>query len=378
VKTVLIAFGTRPEAIKLAPLYREMGRRPESFRIRCCVTGQHRHILGPVLEVFDIHPDYDLDVLRENQTLFHVTSSVLEGMREILFKENPSLVVVQGDTTSAFAVALAAFYLRIPVAHVEAGLRSFDRYQPFPEEINRTLISHLCDLNFCPTRRAAENLVREGIEPGSIHITGNTVIDALLYTAAVLEKGHPAAAYPEELELPSGRMILVTGHRRENFGPGLRNLSLSLLDIVENNPDVTVVYSVHPNPNVRTPVEEILGSRERVRIIPPPDYFRFVALMKTAFFIVTDSGGIQEEAPSLNKPVLVARNITERPEAVEAGAAILVGTDRERIVRESSRLLNDPDHYNSMIAKENPFGDGHASERIADIVRDFLASDDSE
>ena len=371
--TVLLAFGTRPEAIKLAPLHHELIRRSDRLRSLCCVTGQHRHILDPVLEIFGIDPDYDLNILSEDQTLFDVTTRSLEGVRDVLVKEKPDLVVVQGDTTSAFAAALAAFYLKIPVAHVEAGLRSFDRFQPFPEEINRTLISHVADLNFCPTGRAADNLLHEGIPSDSIHVTGNTVIDALLYAVKTLEDGRGAADYVRELALPPGHMILVTGHRRENFGEGLRDLSLSLVDLVESRPDVNVVYSVHPNPNVRGPVESILGSHERTRIIPPPDYFRFVALMKEAFFIITDSGGIQEEAPSLKKPVLVARNVSERPEAIEAGTAILVGTDRERIVRESHRLLSDPEHYRSMTARENPFGDGHSAKRIADIIEEFLA-----
>ncbi|MFH0822408.1 MAG: UDP-N-acetylglucosamine 2-epimerase (non-hydrolyzing), partial [Pseudomonadota bacterium] len=282
------------------------------------------------------------------------------------------IVLVQGDTTSAFAVALGAFYLKVPVGHVEAGLRSYDRFQPYPEEVNRTLISHVADLHFCPTTRAANNLFKEGVSPESVHVTGNTVIDALLYTARVLDKGHHAVDYVESLDLPPGRMVLVTGHRRENFGQGLEDLSLALIAVAEENPDVTVVYSVHPNPNVMEPINRILGGRPRIRTIPPPDYFRFVELMKRAHFIITDSGGIQEEAPSLKKPVLVARNVTERPEAVEAGAAMLVGTDRERIIREASRLLQDPKHYASMVIPENPFGDGVAAERITDLVLKFL------
>ena len=372
-KKVLIAFGTRPEAIKLAPLCRRLSKLSPDIRMVCCVTGQHRQILDPMLKFFDITPDYDLNIIKEDQTLFHITIRVLEEIRPVLEKERPDLVVVQGDTTSAFVVTLAAYYLKIPVAHVEAGLRSYDKFQPYPEEKNRRLLSHVADLHFCPTSQAAENLRKENIPPESIFITGNTVIDALLYTARRLDQGHEATQYLEELALPPGRLILVTGHRRENFGQGLRNLSLALADLVRSNPDVTVVYSVHPNPNVRGPIEAILGAEERVRLIPPPDYFRFVALMKLAFLIITDSGGIQEEAPSLKKPVLVARNVTERPEAVEAGAAVLVGTDRDRIVTEAQKLLHDPDHYASMVLESNPFGDGEAAEEIVRIIREFLA-----
>jgi UDP-N-acetylglucosamine 2-epimerase (non-hydrolysing) len=370
--TVLLTFGTRPEAIKLAPVYKEIAKRSDRLRLVCCVTGQHRELLHQMLKVFDMHADYDLRVLQEDQTLFHVTSSVLERMRDVLLKEMPDILVVQGDTSSAFAAALAAFYLKIPIAHVEAGLRSYDRFQPFPEEINRTFISHIADLNFCPTKRAAENLLNEQIAPESIHVTGNTVIDSLLQTVGLLSDSNRSTDPLGDLQLHSGRMILVTGHRRENFGPGLANLSHALVDLVRRFDDVTVVYSVHPNPNVREPVERILGSHERIRVIQPPDYFRFVALMNESFFIITDSGGIQEEAPSLKKPVLIVRNVTERPEAVECGAAILVGTDRETIVRESSRLLESTDHYESMVVNESPFGDGHAAERIVDSIETFL------
>jgi UDP-N-acetylglucosamine 2-epimerase (non-hydrolysing) len=310
--------------------------------------------------------------LKKDQDLFHITTSVLIGIEEILTNDRPDIVVVQGDTTSAFVAALAAFYLRIPVAHVEAGLRSYDRFQPYPEEVNRTFISHIADLNFCPTKRAAENLLREQIPAESIHVTGNTVIDALLHTVRLADNNGLTGRYLSDLALRPGRMILVTGHRRENFGEGLANLSLALVDLVNKFEDVTAVYSVHPNPNVRRQVDKILSSHERIKVIPPPDYIRFVALMNKSFFIITDSGGIQEEAPSLKKPVLIARNVTERPEAVECGAAILVGTDREKIVKEASRLLEIPDHYRSMIVEKSPFGDGHASERIADHIESFL------
>jgi UDP-N-acetylglucosamine 2-epimerase (non-hydrolysing) len=370
--TVLLVFGTRPEAIKLAPVYKEMRKRGDRIRLVCCSTGQHRRLLDQVLEALDIRTDYDLNLIKEDQGLFHITVSALQGTRDMLLHEKPDLLMVQGDTSSAFAAALAAFYLKIPIAHVEAGLRSYDRFQPFPEEINRTFISHIADLNFCPTKRAAENLRLEQISPDSIHVTGNTVIDALLQTVAFLKERSGMRYDLNELELPPGRMILVTGHRRESFGPGLANLSHALVELVHKFQDIVVVYSVHPNPNVRKSVEDILGSHDRIRVIEPPDYFNFVALMSDSYFIITDSGGIQEEAPSLKKPVLVVRNVTERPEAIESGAAILVGTDRQRIVAEASRLLEDFAHYSSMIIEESPFGDGQASERIVDVVETFL------
>jgi UDP-N-acetylglucosamine 2-epimerase (non-hydrolysing) len=282
------------------------------------------------------------------------------------------MVMVQGDTSSAFSAALAGAYSKIPIAHVEAGLRSHNRFQPFPEEINRTLISRVADLNFCPTERAAEQLRREQVRPDSIHVTGNTVVDVLVQTLGLLDDPQGVSAGLHTNCFPPGRLILVTGHRRESFGQGIANLANALLDLVQTFPDVVVVYSAHPNPQVRKPVEEIVGSHERILVIDPPPYFAFIHLMRQAYFIITDSGGIQEEAPSLKKPVLVARNVTERSEAIESGAAILVGTDRKRIVQEASRLLVNAEHYASMIIKDNPFGDGHASERIVDLVESFL------
>jgi UDP-N-acetylglucosamine 2-epimerase (non-hydrolysing) len=372
---ILLAFGTRPEAIKLASVHAEITRRSDRLRLVCCVTGQHRELLDSVLNAFDMRTDYDLRVLRPNQTLFHITVEVLERVGDVLEKERPDLLVVQGDTTSAFASALAAFYLRIPVAHVEAGLRSYDRFQPYPEEANRTFISRISDLHFCPTARAAENLIAERVDPAAIHIVGNTVIDALLSVAEMAEApGGAAAQYVEDLRLPPGRMILVTGHRRENFTGGLAELSHALVDIVDRFPDVSVVYAIHPNPNVARQVERILSDRDRIKVIPPPDYFRFVALMLRSYLIVTDSGGIQEEAPSLHKPVLIVRNVTERPEAVECGAALLVGPNRRRIVEEAGKLLDDPDLYRSMIVEHSPFGDGKAAFRIVDETERFLAA----
>ncbi|AFM23671.1 non-hydrolyzing UDP-N-acetylglucosamine 2-epimerase [Desulfomonile tiedjei] len=367
---VLLAFGTRPEAIKLAPLYKELRNRTNNIQLVCCITGQHRELLLPFLDFFGIQADYDLNILKENQGLVHITSAVLGGMEKILSKEKPDMVIVQGDTSSAFAASLAAFYAKIPVGHVEAGLRSYDRFQPFPEEVNRVFISHMADLNFCPTQRAADNLIKEQVSLSSIFITGNTVIDALYFT---LKRLHDRGEDKPDLEnLSSGRVILVTAHRRESFGEGLRNLSLALRDLADTYDDVVVVYSVHPNPNVRQAVESILKGHDRIRVIPPPGYLSFVKLMKASYLIITDSGGIQEEAPSLNKPVLIARNVTERPEAVECGAARVVGTDRTQMVQEASKLLNDPAHYRFMTTVSNPFGDGHASERIADAIEAFF------
>ncbi len=371
--SILIALGTRPEAIKLAPVYKELRARTDRIRVKCCVTGQHRDLVDPFLEFFEIQPDYDLNILKENQGLTHIVTSVLQGVEELILSDPPDMIIVQGDTSSAFAAALAGFYHRIPTGHVEAGLRSYDRFQPYPEEVNRTFISRIADLHFCPTQRAADNLRREQVDPSAIHITGNTVIDALLDAVATLDRDNRWDELLGDLNLPDGRMILVTGHRRENFGAGLKNLSLALRDLAERYHDVTVVYSAHPNPNVRGPLQELLGSHERIKVIPPPDYLKFVGLMKRAYLIITDSGGIQEEAPSLSKPVLVARALTERPEAVESGAAMIVGTDREVIVREASLLLEESRRYASMVIEKNPFGDGRAAQRIADIIESYFS-----
>jgi UDP-N-acetylglucosamine 2-epimerase (non-hydrolysing) len=370
--SVMMVFGTRPEAIKLAPVYHEAKSRSDRIRLICCTTGQHRELLDQMLNLFRITPDYDLKILKADQSLFHTTTRVLEGMREVLEKESPDLVLVQGDTTTAFAGALAAFYMKIPVAHVEAGLRSYDKFQPFPEEANRTFVSHISDLNFCPTERAAQNLRKEQVPESKIFVTGNTVIDALLLTVKSLQEGrHKLESYPD---LGGKRIILVTGHRRENFDGGLANLSSALVDIADHFSDVEVLYFIHPNPNVRRQVEGILKGHSRIRVLAPPDYLNFVHLMTQSYLIITDSGGIQEEAPSLRKPVLVARNLTERPEAVECGAAALVGTDRAKIFEKAKELLENDAKYKSMIVERNPFGDGHAAERIMDHIEAFFKS----
>ena len=370
--SVLIVVGTRPEVIKLAPLYREFQRRSDRIRPLCCVTGQHRDLLDPLIHFFHIRSDYDLNVFREDQGLSDVTTRVIARLEPVLASEKPDMVLVQGDTTSAFAAAVAAFYKRIPVGHVEAGLRSHDRFRPYPEEVNRACISRIADLHFCPTRGAAQNLLTEGIPEPSVFVTGNTVIDALLTTRKLVAKEGTIGQGVRWPGLSEHRMVLVTAHRRESFGTGLKNLSLALIDIAEKYDDVMIVASLHPNPHVRGPVQRLLGSRTRIKLIEPQDYMAFVSLMTQCFLIITDSGGIQEEAPSLCKPVLVAREVTERPEAVSCGAARMVGTDRAAIVREASRLLDDPVFYASMIVSENPFGDGRASQRIADIVESFV------
>ena len=362
---VLTVLGTRPEAIKLAPVIKELERHNDKFTSRVCVTGQHREMLDPFLQLFDIKPDWDLDIMKPNQSLFDVTVSALSKLKPVLETEKPDLVLVQGDTTTAFVAALAAFYLKIKIGHVEAGLRTADKYNPFPEEINRRLISHLADLHFAPTQQAKANLLAEGIDKGSVFVTGNTVIDALFMILERTEGQNLLADLPLQ---PDKKLILVTAHRRESFGEGLTNICKALKEIAEQVKDVQIVYPVHLNPNVRGPVRQLLGGVDRILLIEPLDYVRFVHLMNRAYLILTDSGGIQEEAPSLGKPVLVMRETTERPEAIEAGAAKLVGTRTERIVEETLRLLQNRDQYAKMANARNPFGDGQAARRIVDIL----------
>jgi len=368
-KKVLAVFGTRPEAIKLAPLVLELRARAE-FEVRVCVTAQHRQMLDQVLETFAIRPDYDLGIMQPGQDLFDVTARCLTGLRPVLEKERPAWVVVEGDTTTVFAAALAAFYLDIRVAHVEAGLRTGDKRRPFPEEINRRLASHIADLHFAPTESARRNLRNEGIPEHSIHVTGNTVVDALLYIRDKYRGRWPAPPGMRPLsskEAAGKRLVLVTGHRRESFGAGFERICEALRRIAQR-PDVEVVYPVHLNPNVQKPVFGILGDLPNVQLIEPVPYVPFVGLMESAYLILTDSGGIQEEAPSLGKPVLVMREVTERPEAVEAGTVKLVGTDVERIVNGVNELLDDPAVYQRMSRAHNPYGDGQAARRIADIL----------
>jgi UDP-N-acetylglucosamine 2-epimerase (non-hydrolysing) len=370
-RRVMFCFGTRPEAIKLAPVILELRKRPREFGALVLVTGQHRQMLDQVLRVFDIKPDHDLDLMRPGQSLADVTVGVLRGVERVLRRARPDMVIVQGDTTSALAAALAAFYEKIPVGHVEAGLRTSDRYSPYPEEMNRRLVSSLADLHFAPTRAAKENLLGEGVSRSRIHVTGNTVVDALKAIRRSRVVWHVPVL---DRIAPEQRVILVTAHRRESFGPGFERICRALRMIVERNPDVAVVYPVHLNPNVRTPARAILGRVPRVYLIAPLEYLPFVRLMECAYLILTDSGGIQEEAPALGKPVLVMRDVTERPEAVAAGTARLVGTETEVIVSATERLLRSAAVYRKMARARNPFGDGRASSRIAAALRRFLAA----
>ena len=366
---ILVAMGTRPEVIKMAPVVSALQARPETFQVVVCATAQHRQMLDQALQAFSLVPDIDLDLMAPGQDIFDVTARVLLAMRGVIEKEQPDLVLVQGDTTTTFAVALAAFYARRKVGHVEAGLRSGDLSQPFPEEGNRILASAITDFHFPPTRGSEANLLKEGHDPARVLVTGNTVIDAL-YLA--LPRARALGPLPG-LDLdPSKRLIVVTGHRRENFGPGVQSMCDALRTLATEREDIEIVYPVHLNPNVKGPVHERLGSLPRVHLIEPLPYLPFLSLIDRAFLLLTDSGGVQEEGPALGKPVLVMREVTERPEAVEAGAAELVGTDRERIVKGVVRLLDDAAHHHRMSHAGSPYGDGKASERIADFLAKWL------
>lgn len=369
---VLVVFGTRPEAIKLAPVVLALRRR--SLPVQVCVTAQHRQMLDQVLPVFGITPEFDLDLMQPNQDLFDVTSAALLALRRVMAAERPRLVLIQGDTTTTFAAALAAFYLHIPVGHVEAGLRTYNKAHPFPEEINRRLTSALADWHFPPTPWARDNLVAERVPVERIFVTGNTGIDALLGVAGAIETGKADGQLPAAVEeaIRGRRLMLVTGHRRESFGPGFERICQALAQIVTAHSDVVIVYPVHLNPNVQEPVYRLLGKLPRLVLIPPLEYVPFVALMRRADLILTDSGGVQEEAPSLRKPVLVMRDTTERPEGVQAGVARLVGTDVRRITESVDELLSDRHAYAAMATGANPYGDGHAAERVAALVAQIL------
>jgi UDP-N-acetylglucosamine 2-epimerase (non-hydrolysing) len=363
---VLFIIGTRPEAIKLAPVVLQFREHAPDWDTRVCVTAQHRDLLDPVLAAFGIRPEYDLNVMQPGQSLFQSTSRILEGLEGVLAASQPELIFVQGDTTTTFCGALAGFYRGIEVAHVEAGLRTWDMQQPFPEEMNRVLTSRLASLHFAPTAQAAANLLKEGVS-SEICVTGNTGIDALLRIHARLDSGRIASA--ARLRLQNGRrMILVTAHRRESFGEGFTKICQALGRLASRG-DVDIVFPVHPNPSVRRPVQQLLGSEPRIHLIEPLDYVSFVDVMRRCYFILTDSGGIQEEAPSLGKPVLVLRAKTERPEAVVAGTARLVGTEPDRIVAESNALLDDEAEYVRRSRMHNPYGDGNASRRILQNVQ---------
>jgi UDP-N-acetylglucosamine 2-epimerase (non-hydrolysing) len=377
----LSVFGTRPEAIKLAPVILEMQKHPDTVTARVCVTGQHRQMLDQVLDLFQIRPHTDLELMQPDQSLPDLTGRIIAGLDTVLAAERPDVVLVQGDTTTVMAAALAAFYRRIPVAHVEAGLRSYDRYSPFPEEMNRRLASVLSTYHFAPTESARQALQREGVDDASIFVTGNTVIDALYLT---LKRPLPAEAkrllsyVGVEVSgpwsrLPGGegggpKLILVTAHRRENFGQRLESICQGLNTLAKRNPDVVILYPVHRNPNIREPVTQLLGGLERIILTDPLAYDVLARLMQASTLILTDSGGMQEEAPALGKPVLVLRSETERPEALAAGVAKLVGTDADRIVAEAERLLHDPEAYQQMAQAVSPYGDGHAAERIVRVL----------
>ena len=376
-KRVLSVFGTRPEAIKMAPVLHELAK-ADGIDSQVCVTAQHRQMLDQVLELFDIAPDYDLDLMTPGQDLFDITSKSLLGLRDILRSAKPGLVLVHGDTTTCFTTALAAFYEGIPVGHVEAGLRTGNLTAPFPEEANRTLVGRLASYHFAPTNTARDNLLAEGNLDPTIWVTGNTVIDALLMVRDSVMK------YPEEkwIELygtdlyrrivaPDRKLILITGHRRENFGEGFINICEAINELASSHADWDLIYPVHLNPNVQKPVYELLGSQPNVSLIEPQDYAPFVWLMNQSDLVLTDSGGIQEEAPSLGKPVLVMRDVTERPEAVLAGTVKLVGTNKEKICSEIEAILNDPEVYNSMSKAHNPYGDGRAASRIVTAISAF-------
>ncbi len=374
---ILFVFGTRPEAIKLAPLIEELRRSP-SFAVRVCITGQHREMLDQVLRLFDIVPEIDLDLMRPDQNLTEMTAAILMGMHGVLRSTRPDLVVVQGDTTSAFAAGLAAFYAGIDVAHVEAGLRSGDSLAPWPEEVNRKLLSIVTRFHFAPTEEARANLLREGVDPAHIFVTGNTVIDALKKVTSRIDgdDGLRARLDSQFSFLDRRRrLVLVTGHRRESFGSGFESICDAIAAIATEHQDVEIVYPVHLNPNVMLPVHRILGSNARVHLIEPVDYLSFVHLMTRSEIILTDSGGVQEEASRLGKPVLILRETTERPEAVSGGNARVVGTDRDTIVSEARRLLCDAAHRQVMSQPSLAFGDGKAAERIAEVLREATPGD---
>ena len=368
-KKIITIFGTRPEAIKMAPLVKELENR-EGIDSKVCVTAQHREMLDQVLDYFDIEPDFDLNIMKNKQTLTGITNRVLEGLEEIFLQEKPDMILVHGDTTTTFSGALAAFYQQIKVGHVEAGLRTFDKYFPFPEEMNRKLTGALADLHFAPTKGSKSNLLREGINEDDIYITGNTVIDAMLHT--VKEDYIFDNDTLNKIDFKNKKVIMITAHRRENWGEGIDNICEALNKIVDENEDVELIYLVHLNPVVKDVVYNKLGNKERVHLLPPLDTKETHNLMNKCFMVMTDSGGLQEEAPHLGKPVLVLRDVTERPEAVEYGTVKLVGTDIDKILLEANNLINNKDAYIKMSKAANPYGDGLASKRIADIIENYF------
>jgi len=377
-KKILLVFGTRPEAIKMAPLVKEFQKEKNNFETKVCVTAQHRQMLDQVLDMFDITPEYDLNLMKPRQDLYDITSNVLLGMKEVLHDFEPDVVLVHGDTTTTSATSLAAFYQKIKVGHVEAGLRTHDIYSPWPEEANRQITGVLASYHFAPTQTSQDNLLRENKNAKNIIVTGNTVIDALFLALEKIENDERLKKQIEEsintqYKIDSSkRLILVTGHRRENFGQGFVNICESLKTLALNNEDVDIVYPVHLNPNVQKPVKEILSNVSNIHLIEPLQYESFLYLMNKSYFIITDSGGVQEEAPSLGKPVLVMRDTTERPEALEAGTVKLVGTDPQLIIREAQKLLDDKNEYEKMSKAHNPYGDGKACNRIVNFMKENI------
>ena len=370
-----IIFGTRPEAIKLAMLVK-LCREQFPQKVRVISTGQHKEMLNQVLEWFDIQPDFDLNIMTANQSLAGMTSICLEKLNDFYaINPKPNLLIVQGDTTTAFASALTAFYNKIEVAHVEAGLRTNDKWSPFPEEINRKLIGQIADLHFAPTQMAYDVLINEKIEASKVHLTGNTVIDALLYSKNKIDEQN---YFPQHLEeyytgtKSDEKIVLITGHRRENFGQGFQDICMAIKTLSQKYPEVSFIYPVHLNPNVTNVVYDLLGNLDNVKLIAPLSYPDFISLMDRSYFILTDSGGVQEEAPSLGKPVLIMRNNTERPEGVEAGVVKLIGTDAAQIILESSRLLDEEDYYNSFLRNQNPYGNGDSSQQIISLIQSYV------
>jgi len=371
---ILIVFGTRPEAIKMAPLVKELQKYKTKFNIKVCVTGQHREMLEQVLRIFEIKPDYNLDIMKDKQDLYDVTVNILIGMKKVLLEYKPSLVFVHGDTSTTFATSLASFYLKVNVAHIEAGLRTYNIYSPWPEEANRQLTSKLTKYHFTPTKQSRRNLLNEKVNKNNIFITGNTVIDALFWVLNKIDSNvkleKSVITQIENLiedstfKLESSKIILVTGHRRENFGQGFINICEALKKIALNNPNIVIVYPVHLNPNVQEPVRKVLSDIKNIFLIEPLTYESFIYLMSKSYLVLTDSGGVQEEAPSLGKPVLVMRDTTERPEAIEAGTVKLVGVDKSKIISEVQKLIDNEVEYKKMSKAHNPYGNGKACEEI--------------
>ncbi len=372
-KKILICFGTRPEAIKMAPLFLKF-KEDEVFNVKLCVTGQHREMLDQVLEVFDVVPDFDLNIMKEGQTLSEITSEVINGMQNIYASFKPDMVFVHGDTATTLSISLSAFYNKIAISHIEAGLRTFNLQSPWPEEANRKLTSVITNLHFCPTEISKNNLIREGYSSENIYVTGNTVIDSLLLVRNKLNNNSIKSKFMERFNFldSTKKMVLITGHRRENFGQGFKNICTALKALASQFPNYIFVYPVHLNPSVRGVVFDSLSSSKNIFLIEPQDYEAFIFLMEHSYIILTDSGGIQEEAPSLNKPVLVMRDTTERPEGIDSGTLKLVGTSANSIINECYKLLTDQEAYEKMSKRDNPYGDGLASVRIVDIVKKNL------